>query len=158
MTIYHALQTNLDLWSTARAWKLKLNGIYARNRMPKVLHQGAYILNLDTSRGPGTHWTCFYIERNEAVYFDPFGVVPPQELVVALKGYKTIYNTMDIQALDTGGCGYYCLLFLWWMSRHRFASLSDRLKAFQHLWHHHVSLNLPELKYWIEDIPTLLKD
>ena len=41
---------------------------------------GAYVINLDDKKSKGTHWISLFINRNLAVYFDPFGIeYIPQE-------------------------------------------------------------------------------
>lgn len=69
-----------------------------------------WIVNLDTMTGPGTHWTLLYCVRKIKIFFDPFGMVPPQEIENFLKktGNKCVYADIDIQDLDSDACGYYC--------------------------------------------------
>ena len=59
--------------------KLKLNRIYSRNNLPKIM-DGAYVINLDEYKSIGTHWIALYVNGNnrrasyDAIYFDCFAV------------------------------------------------------------------------------------
>ena len=35
---------------------------------------GAYIINLNEFKSIGTHWIALYVNRNNVIYFDGFGV------------------------------------------------------------------------------------
>ena len=54
--------------------KLKLNGVFSRDNLPKKVKDGAYVINLDEHKDAGTHWIDLFCNRNEIVYFDSFGV------------------------------------------------------------------------------------
>ena len=49
------------------------NGVFSRNNLPK-LKNGAYVINLDHSKNPGTHWVVIFVKKNEVIYFGSFGV------------------------------------------------------------------------------------
>ena len=38
------------------------------------------IINLDDMQGPGTHWVCYRNLDSVVEYFDPFGLIMPNEL------------------------------------------------------------------------------
>lgn len=71
------------------------------------------VLNLDKSTGGGTHWTCFS-SYDEVVYFDPFGLDPPEGVKDLLKQVsdRPLYNSTRIQPLNSVLCGLYCMYFL----------------------------------------------
>lgn len=71
------------------------------------------ILNLDSSRNPGTHWVA-YVKQNEyCEYFNSFGnLKPPLELIKYLKDIHINYNYKQYQTFGTTNCGHLCLLFL----------------------------------------------
>ena len=69
------------------------------DQLPK---SGCYILNLDDSSGPGTHWVAVY--NNE--YFDSYGLNPPKKL-----SHLNVVNTIRHQKLENT-CGIWCCLFL----------------------------------------------
>ena len=66
--------------------------------------EGCYIMNLDNSKGPGTHWVA--VSMKYIKYFDPFGVPPPDKVKVKY------YNSFEIQHAMEDLCGEYCIYFL----------------------------------------------
>ena len=34
----------------------RFNGVYSRNKLPKTIKKGAYVINLDEYESTGTHW------------------------------------------------------------------------------------------------------
>lgn len=83
--------------------------------IPKI-KKGSFIVNLDDSSGPGTHWVCVNIDDklkyNE--YYDSFGIEPPKQVLTYLKNYKKpiYYQTEQLQADNSILCGYYCCDYL----------------------------------------------
>ena len=71
---------------------------------------GFYIINLDSSKGKGSHWTVLYFHPLNSCYFDSFGFVPPLEVEQKIKPY--IYNDKDIQDFNSSACGWYCVAFI----------------------------------------------
>ena len=51
----------------------KSNGIYSRNNLPKI-KDGACVINLDEYKSIETHWIALYVNGNNIIYFDSFGV------------------------------------------------------------------------------------
>ena len=51
----------------------KSNGVYSRNNLTKI-KDGAYVINLDEFKSIGTHWIALYVNANNIIYFDSFGV------------------------------------------------------------------------------------
>ena len=51
------------------------NGVYSRNNLHKI-NDGAYVTNLDEFKSIGTHWTAFWVNGNNVIYFSSFGVEP----------------------------------------------------------------------------------
>ena len=50
----------------------RFNGVFSRNNLPKMIKNGAYIINLDEYADVGTHWIALYanVTNNEVIYFD----------------------------------------------------------------------------------------
>lgn len=147
--------SSVQLIRLAAQHMIPLVGIFARDELPAKLGNGGYIVNMDDSAGPGTHWTAFYIDGRKAAYFDSFGVEPPLEVIRALKPYKYTINRKVIQNPASGYCGMYCLVFIWMMRvlKDREPKLRDRLKTFQKLWSENVEDNLRVLKYFVDVVP-----
>ena len=101
---------NYQLEEYANKLKLPLNNILMRDEMNKLKNDGFYIINLDSSNNPGTHWTSLYFHPLNSYYFDSFGFVPPLEVEQKIKPY--IYNDADIQDFNSEACGYYALAFI----------------------------------------------
>jgi hypothetical protein len=67
----------------------------------------------------GTHWVGFWVEGKRAVYFDPFGVVPPVAVEQYLSRHKTMIVKKQIQNIFSYICGYYVFYFMYWMNKQR---------------------------------------
>ena len=63
-----------------------------------------YIINLESSSmGNGTHWMALKKENKDCVYFDFYGMLPPQEIITFCKRITKShlsYNTKEIQDLN----------------------------------------------------------
>ena len=71
------------------------------------------ILNLDDGANPGTHWTAYEARPEALLYFDSYGLSPPQELVEYLRkrhpNAPLWYSTFRIQRPADGPvCGQLC--------------------------------------------------
>ena len=67
--------------------------------MPKIIKNGAYVINLDEYPDIGTHWIALYVKINEVIYFDSFGVEHVPKEIKRFIGYKNIKtNIFRIQA------------------------------------------------------------
>ena len=51
----------------------KFNGVYSRNNLPKI-KDGPYVINLDEYESIRTHWIALYVNGNNIIYFDSFGI------------------------------------------------------------------------------------
>lgn len=73
------------------------------------------IVNHDSIKNSGTHWTCFVKKGNNVYYFDSFGkLAPPLELVNYLGSESMIYfNSKQYQSYNSVICGHLCLEFLY---------------------------------------------
>ncbi|ORP61686.1 hypothetical protein, partial [Vibrio cholerae] len=81
-----------------------------KNLKPKVKECG--IVNLDSGSQGGTHWTAYRKNKNVVIYFDPFGIQPPKEVIEYFIPSKIYYTTEQIQDLNSTICGILCLSFL----------------------------------------------
>jgi len=79
----------------------------------------AVVNNADENK-TGTHWVCFYACKNQPdiYFFDSMGCPPAEDIQkylqkVSKKTKKNIViNTMQLQALGTDSCGWFCLFVL----------------------------------------------
>ena len=53
--------------------KLKFNGVYSRNNLPKTKDETC-VINLDDYKSIGTHWMALYVNNNGVTYFGSFSV------------------------------------------------------------------------------------
>ena len=85
-------------------------GIYSRDGLPRKIKECG-IINLDDIQGPGTHWVCYRNIDNIVEYFDPFGLIMPNEALEYFNtsGKRIFYSMDEIQNRNTVLCGYYYL-------------------------------------------------
>lgn len=111
--------TNVGIEKVMKRHKVtNFRGVYSKDMLPKRMRADeCCIINLeDYFDGEGTHWVCVYNDpsSNDVEYFDSFGLTPPD----CVKNYMTIgdkgivYNSSDIQNLDSQMCGYYCCYYI----------------------------------------------
>ena len=90
-------------------------GCFLKNELPKNVSAKYYIVNLDdshTNKG-GTHWTLLVIrDSRRAIYFDSFGMPPPNEVVKFLGDRQIIYSSNEMQNVNSVLCGYFCIYFM----------------------------------------------
>ena len=89
-------------------------GVFSKDTLPKKIKPTENgVVNLADSDDPGTHWVCYYnrSDLDYVLYFDSYGLPPPQEIEKYLKtsGKQIQYNTGEIQQLSTVLCGTYCI-------------------------------------------------
>jgi len=68
------------------------------------------VINLDNDMGEGTHWVGAYHMGDKILYFDSFGMPPPEELRKYKK--KIQHQTMQVQEINSVRCGWYVIYFL----------------------------------------------
>ena len=79
--------SNFDLMEWVKKLGINhLRGIYSRDHLPNKIKKECGIINLDDFEGPGTHWVCYRNIDSVVEYFDPFGLIMPNE---ALKYINT---------------------------------------------------------------------
>jgi hypothetical protein len=107
--------SNIDITNILRAQGIELNGIFMKDELPKKLKKGFYVINLasNTDNNGGTHWTAFY-HGSDNYYFDAFGFIAPMEVDKRFKSY--VYNTSQIQDINSTACGFYCIGFIIYMN------------------------------------------
>lgn len=86
-----------------------------RDKLPKRCRKyECGVINLDSQRGPGTHWVSYYKEDKKCYYFDSFGdLTPPKEFIKYIGDRCDIhFNYKRYQKYDTVICGHLSLKFL----------------------------------------------
>lgn len=109
--------TNFDIMKYIKILDIpNFRGIFMRDNLPKNSRKiESVILNHDSIRGIGTHWTAFVKVNSIVYYFDPVGKLPPPLEVIEYIGPNTDlnYNYNQYQKLGTVICGQLCLFFLY---------------------------------------------
>ena len=91
---------------------LKFNSVYSRNNLPKI-KDGAYVINLDEFKLIGTHWISSYVNGNNIIYFNSFGVEHiPKEIKKCIGKKNIITHIHRIHAYDSIMCRYFCIGFI----------------------------------------------
>lgn len=93
-----------------------------RTNLPRKINDfESGIINLDSFKGEGTHWTA-YVKRMSVVnYFDSYGnLKPPIEVINYFKSgtypVSIYFNHKQYQKFNTINCGHLCLKFLYKMN------------------------------------------
>lgn len=92
-------------------------GVFMRDCLPngEPWRNECMILNHDSFKNNGTHWTCYAKENKNVYYFDSFGkLAPPLELIEYLGSEcRILFNSQQYQNFNTVNCGHLCLKFLY---------------------------------------------
>jgi len=101
---------------------IHLNNVIFKDELCELFpHKGGYVINMANSNQHGTHWVSLYLHSPKNVYyFDSFGILPPLEIrnfVLKFGCHSLFSNTKQIQSINSGYCGSYCMDFLTYMTR-----------------------------------------
>lgn len=112
--------------------RLIFGGVLARDQLPIRAQHRAYIVNLDQSSEPGSHWVAIYLSNNSpAEYFDSYGIPPVYREIKNFLDNNSIqwtYNSTCLQKYRTAMCGQYCAYFI--IQRTLNKSLHEIIKSF----------------------------
>ena len=134
--------TNHDILRYASTQGIpNFRGVYMIDTLPTsgVLECECGVVNLDSSKGSGTHWVSYYKHGNDRIYFDSFGQVTPVEIQKYLKTkhefQKNIAviqrNTDIVQHINSSNCGYLCLYVLEALGKGKsFQQILNRLRQY----------------------------
>ena len=97
-------------------------GVFPKDLLPNPLTMGKlYIINLDTSVQPGSHWCLLSTLHSPTFteYFDSFGVAPPDEIIpIMLKAGETIFfSDLQLQSIISAVCGQFVIVVAMMLSR-----------------------------------------
>lgn len=93
----------------------KFAGCFSLDQLPKRISMNhGYIINLDKSTGPGTHWVAVWTGKTNTIYFDSFGVGPATEIIKFMQTINKpmFFNSYQVQNIDSEACGFFCMFFL----------------------------------------------
>jgi hypothetical protein len=107
------MMTNIDIEELAKELKLPIVGVFSKDKLPAKNYIGSYYVNMeDHDAGGGTHWVYMLItDEGKAIYYDSFGVFPPEDIKTFLHIFKPFMrNNRQIQNIDSISCGKYCII------------------------------------------------
>jgi len=105
--------TNFDILEIGKSLKLPIIGVFSKDKLPQKRSVGSYYVNMeDHNIGSGTHWVFMKIfPCGSALYFDSFGVNPPEDVRYFLKPFAPFpFSNRQIQDLKSENCGRFCIL------------------------------------------------
>ena len=84
-------------------------GVFMRDTLPTDIDLNECgVVNLDSNQGNGTHWVAYYKNGNIRIYFDSFGLDPPNEVKKYI-GFPLLVQTYQLQKADDAICGHLCV-------------------------------------------------
>ena len=87
------------------------NGVYSRNNLANIKDR-TFVINLDEFKSMRTHWIALYMNGNNMIHFDSFGVEHiPKEIKEFIGNKNITKNIYSLQACDSIMCGYFCIRF-----------------------------------------------
>ena len=116
-----------------------------------------YIINLESSKdGNGTHWMALKIENKDCVYFDSYGMLPPEEIITFCKRIPKshlAYNTKEIQDFKAKTCGFFSIGFIIFLHINSSDNLYEKSSSFSDLFSLDTKLNNKKLKKFFRLLP-----
>lgn len=92
-----------------------------------------YILNTDSSSGPGEHWCVVFFKDYSAEFFDPFGE-PPETYnfpsLIRSRNFANLkHNPIQVQSISSTTCGQHCIFYA--LNRCRGYSMKEILNMYK---------------------------
>lgn len=111
-------------------------GCFPSDRIPAVsdvtLPTYSFIVNVDKSNEPGSHWFAVYVTPRRVYIFDSFGTLPRviRPWCRTLGTRRVFYNSTAHQSLNEVTCGGYAVFALCELARrHPFSSVIARFRS-----------------------------
>lgn len=101
-------------------------GTYSWDLVPSMSRESACVVNTDCSERPGAHWVLYVHRAGVTTFFDSFGQHP--RAYPGLPATVDEFNTRQVQNMDSGVCGQWCVYVLLSMARGR--RLAEVVSAF----------------------------
>ena len=116
-----------------------------------------YVINLESSKdGNGTHWMGLKIENKECIYFDSYGMLPPEEIITFCKRIPKshlVYNTKEIQDFKAKTCGFFAIAFIIFLHINSSDNLYKKSSSFSDLFSLDTKLNNKKLQNFFRLLP-----
>ena len=98
------------------ATRHSFGGVLALDQLPIRATKTCYVINLDESREPGSHWVAVYFGRSGiGEYFDSYGLSPYPITIRNFLNDNIVtwkYYSRQLQYVRTSVCGQYCSFYL----------------------------------------------
>ena len=115
--------------SADRAARRTFLGVFAKDNIPRLprdpkKYPVSFVVNTDTLREPGEHWTAvYYTSPNVGEFLDSYGRAPHALGFTRkrLSGIKR-WNKIKLQSVYSRVCGQYCVAFIALRARARASS------------------------------------
>ena len=90
-------------------------GVFSSDILPSCAQTGYYVVNLDMSQQPGSHWIAIEISKSKCKneYFDSYGLGPPTACFKRFMKYNYIYNSKRLQHSLSTTCAQWCIYYIW---------------------------------------------
>ena len=88
------------------------DNFYSKSYLPE---NSTYVVNIQKSNLPGSHWISILVKKNSIIYFDSIGLPVINEYILKrlkLCNLPIYYSTASIQGIFSMFCAYYALAFL----------------------------------------------
>ena len=97
--------------------KLNFKGCFSSDELKKlpkrVKEKSFFIVNLDKSNEPGSHWICIMLTPLlKNYYFDSYGLEPQLEEFKTFMSNTYTYNKKTFQHQLSTACGQWCMYFI----------------------------------------------
>lgn len=110
-------------------------GVYARDELSRDLNFknnkvfGIVVNTAKSTDAEGVHWVTIFKDEDKLIFFDSLGDPPSYSFRNFIKKIKSkrkieLFN-FPIQHYSTSVCGFYCVLFLLYVSRKKLSNFLD---------------------------------
>ena len=150
--------SNFDIEEIAEHYGFALNAIVMKDEMKTLSPKnGGYIVNLESSSmGDGTHWMALVVRGKKSFYLDPFGVLPPTEIIDfcrRVRGSHLAYSEFEIQNIKAETCGFYACGLLIHLHRNPQKDLYLACSEYIHQFSYNTIKNNTILKSFYRGLP-----
>ena len=90
-------------------------GVFSSDTLHFLCPDRYYVVNLDTSQQPGSHWIAIKISKSKCKneYFESHGLGPPTVCFKKFMKYNYIYNSKRLQHSLSTTCAQWCIYCIW---------------------------------------------
>ena len=150
--------SNFDIENIANYYNIPIV-VLMKDELKKIKNNDCnYIINLESSNdGNGTHWLALKIENRDCVYFDSYGMLPPEEIITFCKRISKshlTYNTKEIQDINAQTCGFFAMAFLIFLNYNNNNDLYQKSSSFSNIFSSNTKLNNKILQQFYRHLPT----